>query len=140
MLWLAAITALTLAAIAMWHVYWALGGTRGLAAAIPQRENHAVLFTPGPWGTLAVAGGLGALAVMALGGGLAWPPAVELYPALAMGGGVFALRVVGDFRYVGVFKKVRGTRFSHWDDRLFTPLCLALAAACWALAYGFSHP
>ena len=39
----------------------------------------------------------------------------------------FAARAVGDFRFVGLFKRVRGTRFACWDSLLFTPLCLVIA-------------
>ena len=39
-----------------------------------------------------------------------------------------AARAVGDFRLVGFFKRVRGTRFARLDTMLFTPLCLLLAA------------
>jgi hypothetical protein len=43
----------------------------------------------------------------------------------------FSLRVIGDFRYVGLFKSIRGTRFAHYDTLVFTPLCLFLATAYW---------
>jgi hypothetical protein len=38
------------------------------------------------------------------------------------------LRTIGDFRLVGVFKRVRGTRFARLDSIAFAPLCLLLAA------------
>ena len=41
---------------------------------------------------------------------------------------VFCVRAVGDFRFVGFFKRVRGTPFAIWDTRLFSPLYLLLAA------------
>jgi glyoxylase-like metal-dependent hydrolase (beta-lactamase superfamily II) len=44
--------------------------------------------------------------------------------ALALG--LFA-RAVGDFRYVGFFKKVRGSRFARMDTFLYSPLCLMLS-------------
>ena len=40
---------------------------------------------------------------------------------------LFALRAVGDFRYVGLFRRVRGTPFARWDQWLFTPLCVSIA-------------
>jgi hypothetical protein len=50
---------------------------------------------------------------------------VEIASAVAT---VFAafLRSVGDFRLVGFFKRVRGTRFARYDSLLFSPLSLAL--------------
>jgi hypothetical protein len=49
-------------------------------------------------------------------------------------GAVLAARAVGDFRLVGLFKRTRGTRFARYDSLLYTPLCLALAAGCFAVA------
>ena len=47
---------------------------------------------------------------------------------------VFLGRVVGDFRWFGVFKRMRGTAFAWWDTRLFVPLCLLLALGCLVVA------
>ena len=39
----------------------------------------------------------------------------------------FAARAVGEFRYVGFFKRVRGTRFAQRDTWIFSPLCVLIA-------------
>lgn len=39
------------------------------------------------------------------------------------------LRSIGDFRYVGFFKRARGSRFAELDTRFYSPLCLPLALA-----------
>ena len=62
---------------------------------------------------------------------LAAPPWI---PSLGSAGAgvVLIARGIGDFRLVGLFKRVRGTRFAFWDSRLYTPLALVLgAAALW---------
>jgi hypothetical protein len=41
--------------------------------------------------------------------------------------GLFA-RAIGEFKYVGFFKRVRGSRFARRDTLLYSPLCLWLAA------------
>ena len=46
------------------------------------------------------------------------------------------MRAIGDFRYVGFFKRVRGSRFARMDTTLYSPLCLALAAGVAAVAFG----
>ncbi|AFQ50788.1 DUF3995 domain-containing protein [Burkholderia cepacia] len=119
----------TLCAIALVHVYWAFGGRRGKRAAIPE-QNGVPLLRPTRCGTLGVAAALlaGACAVASRAGWL-WP---NLYPAaiafvvvaLAL---IFAVRAVGDFRYVGFFKRVRGSRFARMDSLCYSPLCAALA-------------
>ena len=47
---------------------------------------------------------------------------------------VFLARTFGDRRTVGVLKRVRGTRFARWDDRLYTPLSFCLAVGFVMLA------
>jgi hypothetical protein len=132
----AAIVAGTLAAIGLLHVYWALCGTaaivgKGNSATIPEAGGRPA-FTPGPTLTLAVAALLGiAAALVALQGKLfaigGLPPALIRIGALGVAV-VLAARGVGDFRLVGLSKRVRGTRFARLDGRVYTPLCLALAA------------
>jgi hypothetical protein len=42
---------------------------------------------------------------------------------------VFGARVVGDLRWFGLFKRMKGTPFAWWDSWLYTPLFLLLALA-----------
>jgi hypothetical protein len=46
----------------------------------------------------------------------------------------FLLRAVGEFRLVGLFKRIRGTAFARWDTWLFSPLCLLIALAFFFVA------
>ena len=39
---------------------------------------------------------------------------------------IFFIRAVGDFNYLGFFKKHTGSQFSKYDTRLSSPLCLFL--------------
>ena len=43
-------------------------------------------------------------------------------------------RAIGDFKYVGFFKRVRDSRFAGLDTLLFSPLCLLLAVGVAAIA------
>jgi hypothetical protein len=112
------------------HIYWAFGGRWGWGAAIPQVDGRPA-FTPSRFATLLVALGLAAAAALPLVPVGAFPFPVSLWLSrwsavlLAF---IFFVRAVGDFRLVGFFKRVRGTPFAIWDTRLFSPLCLLLAA------------
>ncbi|MED1722336.1 DUF3995 domain-containing protein [Brevibacillus parabrevis] len=125
--------AIILAVLSLLHVYWAFGGRWGSTAAIPVTAHDSrPLFRPGKIGTLIVAGLLlfADYLLLAQSGYLA--PLIA--PALIQWGCIFGtaaffLRAVGDFRYVGFFKKVRHTVFGRQDTRLFTPLCLWLGMA-----------
>lgn len=125
-----AVAAVLLAA-ALLHVYWALGGRLAMRAAVPERDGRPVL-RPRARPTAAVAAALGLCAVLALlaSGWLALdiPRRLIVAPTWAVAV-VFALRAVGDFRYVGFAKRVRGSRFARLDDLLYAPLCVFVAAA-----------
>jgi hypothetical protein len=118
------------------HVYWAVaGGATG--TTIPTRSDGTPLFRPGVGATLGVAAALFGAAAVVLGraGVAALPVPVTLYRAAAWGlGGVLALRAVGDFRYVGLFKRERESPFARRDTVLYSPLCAALAAGVFYLA------
>ena len=46
------------------------------------------------------------------------------------------VRAVGDFRYMGLFKSVHGSRFAAMDTWCYSPACLALSAV---VAYIATH-
>ena len=47
---------------------------------------------------------------------------------------VLLVRAVGDFRLVGFFKKVTGSRFARLDTMVFSPLCVVLGLGLLAVA------
>ena len=138
---LALVVATVLLLIAGLHVYWAAGGRWAASAVVPTQPAAsgagAPHFAPGPLATLAVAVALGLAAVIVLGRAGVLPRIGPdwgyRYGTWALGA-VFVLRSVGDFRYVGAFKRVRATPFAVRDTRLYTPLCAGLAAAVLYLA------
>src|SRR5215216_238341 len=122
-------TAGLLALLGLIHLYWATRGITGRSVALPERGGRPVM-QPSRAGTVAVAIGLfaGALTLLARLG-LVRVPVPASWPrngawALAA---LFGLRAVGEFRYVGLFKRVKDTPFARWDSRLFTPLCIVIA-------------
>ncbi|HEY2370749.1 MAG TPA: DUF3995 domain-containing protein [Polyangiaceae bacterium] len=130
-----AVLAAVFAALAALHVYWAAGGRLGATAVVPEVNGKATIH-PGPLATLTAASLLlAACAFVAMRSGLAPNIAPRLvHLATCVIAITFALRAVGEFRTVGFFKKVRGTRFARWDTRFFSPLCVAIAAGCTFLA------
>lgn len=118
-----------LVVIAALHFYWALGGTFGKDVAIPER-NGRPLWSPSALTTFAVGCLLAFAAVLiAMRAGLLLSGFLGPVPRFATRGLalVFASRAIGDFRYVGFFKRVRGTRFARFDTALYSPLCCLLA-------------
>ncbi|SFE27870.1 Protein of unknown function [Paenibacillus algorifonticola] len=137
MLWIA-ISGFILLLLSAIHVYWAFGGKWGASAALPTKANsQQMLFLPGIGATLVVAGLLlcSALVLFIQGDVL---PFLSGSPFIKWScwacAAAFTLRTIGDFNYVGIFRKVRSTRFAKFDLYLFTPLCLLLSGAFYTAA------
>ena len=117
--------------LALVHLYWALGGRIGKLAAVPHVGDRPA-FIPSAVSTLAVAFGLAVCALLvAASGGLvvsSVPARWVTWLAVALAVALLA-RAVGDFRMVGFFKRIRGTRFARLDSTAYSPLCLALSIA-----------
>jgi hypothetical protein len=125
-----------LATIAAIHIYWACGGRRGGEDAVPTLDGRP-LFRPGTAATLLVAALLTLAAAMVierarLGPGVT-PHVVSLSGTWIVAA-VLTARAVGDFNYVGFFKRQRGTRFARLDTRLYSPLALGLGVGAAIIA------
>jgi Protein of unknown function (DUF3995) len=112
------------------HFYWGMGGNWGKADAIPTTQAGESAMSPGIVATFVVGFGLLAMGgVVAIKAGLlalglpTWVPNVGIWVIAA----IFCLRAIGDFNYVGFFKKVRDTAFGRKDSRYYAPLCLLIA-------------
>jgi hypothetical protein len=125
-----------LAVLSAWHVYWLAGGEVGLRTAIPEIDGVQA-FQPSAWATVAVAFALAlsALLIAATAGivqlGISRALLMWGTRALAL---VFVLRALGDFRLVGFFKRIRGTRFADLDTWVYSPFCVLLAFAAFAVS------
>lgn len=130
------LTATILSAIGLLHLYWAAGGRWGSAVSVPTKDGD-VLFEPSTFATLFVAALLFTAALIILGRvdvlactSLRWLYVAGSWALTA----VFTARVVGDFRWIGIFKRETSTDFAHWDTWLFVPLCALIAIGCATVA------
>ena len=130
--------------ISLAHLYWALGGRAGMIAAVPERpaaagqEQASPLFKPSRTSTVAVAVVLLAPAFLVLGyaGWISLPlPRPLLQWTVAGAACVMFLRAIGEGHWVGLFKRVRGTRFARLDTWVYSPLCALLGAGMLAVAF-----
>jgi hypothetical protein len=125
-----ALNALILFFVAAIHFYWAFGGKRGAHAVLPQINSEKRVFTPSAIMTLAVA--IPFLIISLIFGQAAGWFDFEIITTylpnlLLVLVAVFAIRALGDFKYVGFFKKIKNTEFAINDTKYFTPLCSFLA-------------
>lgn len=116
--------------LAAWHFRMALRPPTGAGGAVPSVSGKP-LFVPSKKATAAVGVALLLFAgLVAANAGLVdvgVPPSLLSWLSLALAAGLLA-RAVGEFRHVGFFKRVRGTRFATLDTLVYSPLCLSLAA------------
>ncbi len=119
------------------HFYWAIGGRWGSLNAVPTKDKtDEAVFKPSIIATLIVAFGLLILALITFSN-LHLVSIVPPHRVLGTGqyleilnaliALLFLLRAVGDFRYVGFFKKVKNTNFAYYDRLYFTPICLIIS-------------
>lgn len=116
------------------HVYWAFLGFLGIPlgsinAVIPEKKEGNLSFQPSVLATLVVAIGLFTMAFFswailsdAVVFSEQWVKRINAGIAF-----LFLVRAIGDFKYVGFFKKVKETRFALNDTRYYSPLCLCVA-------------
>lgn len=112
------------------HFHWAAGDGAGIEGFVPTADGKP-LINPGRLASLAVGGALLAAAlVVSCRAGLwcAFLPEWAARLGIWVIAGLFAARAVGDLRYVGFFKRVRGSRFARRDTWIFSPLCVVIAA------------
>jgi hypothetical protein len=121
--------------ISAMHFYWAIGSFFGKnsksgSAVIPE-VNGKPLFVPSIFATFVVAIGLFLFAKISSIGllnfwGLENSGPIKHYGNLFIAL-IFLIRALGDFRYVGFFKKVRNSNFAKNDTQYFTPLCIVIS-------------
>lgn len=111
------------------HIYWLAGGQWGLKKAIPTKSENADFRPPPKLATLIVAIALALFGLIYL---VRLEPVNIPFPNGLLHYGhwmipsIFILRAIGEFKYVGVFKKIRNTEFAKADTKWFSPLCLGI--------------
>lgn len=112
------------------HFYWAVGGKLWYNDVLPTSSNGLHRMNPGITATLIIAFGLLVLALITAGNkGLFDRYIKRTYLGMAalVIAIIFLLRAIGDFKFIGFFKTVKGTRFGINDTEIFSPLCLFIS-------------
>lgn len=111
------------------HFNWALGGKWGMDKTIPTKSTGEKVLNPSKIDSAFVGFGLLLFGLIYwLKSGLlllAIPNWILFYGSWIIPI-IFILRAIGDFKYVGFFKKITNTAFANADSRIFSPLCLAI--------------
>jgi hypothetical protein len=112
------------------HFYWAAGGKLAFGEALPKNTSGERMLNP----TKPQSALVGFLLTTLSGFYLT---TLDMYSFDALENVkayinwivviIFSLRAIGDFRYMGFFKKIRNTDFGKKDTFIYSPLCLILA-------------
>jgi hypothetical protein len=124
---ISSIVALVFAVLAFIHFYWAIFGMTRPELVLPTTSTEEKVKLPGPIMTFLVGTGLLFFAMvfvnqMAQFRNFNW---VDYLPIAI--GVIFLVRAIGDFKYVGFFKSIKGTPFAKMDTKYYSPLCSLLA-------------
>ena len=119
------------------HFYWAFGGRWGSQSVFPKSDDKRPTKNPGKVPTFIVASGLMVCGFFYLikGGLIAFDLPFWLdQHGFEIIASIFILRAIGEFNYVGFFKKIKYTKFGLNDTKYYSPLCLIIAALTIILA------
>lgn len=110
--------------IALLHAYWGFGGKFLIDKAVPASDDGTPMFIPGKVATFAVVAVLSVLTWAMVSDGAAAKTISGLFAL------IFFARFVGEFSYVGIFKKHKNSEFARMDTLLYSPFCLFLSLCC----------
>lgn len=132
------ITIATLIIAGLFHFYWAFGGKIGLDRAIPTKDGKALL-NPGKLLTILVGFIILSFAWIAYILNLEDLSLISYSEQIIYAGWflsvVFLIRAIGDFNMVGLFKKIKSTKFAEFDTKYFIPLTSFWSITFALLAY-----
>jgi len=114
------------------HFYWFFGGILGLEKVFPTKPNEVKTLSIPKIATLIVAIVLVLFGLIYLvkSGFINYslPNWVTSYGYWVIPS-LFILRAIGEFKYVGFFKKIKNTEFAKANSKIFSPLCLVIGIA-----------
>ncbi len=124
--------------LALLHLSWAFGSRFGYEESLPTDEQGKLIINPKKVDCVMVGIGLllfGFIYFLQLG----WVQ-ITLSSSMVQYGGwviptIFLLRAIGEFKYVGFFKRITQTRFAKLDTKYYSPLCLLIAILGFLLKY-----
>lgn len=115
--------------LALIHFNWVIGGKFGFVESLPTKENGERVLNPKKIDSAIVGIGLTLFGVFyILKSGIVEYNLPEWI--MKYGGWIipilFLLRAVGEFKYIGFFKRIKNTKFGKLDTHFFSPLCLLI--------------
>lgn len=120
---------LTFSLLGILHISWALGGKYGFENSLPTNEEGERVLNPKKIDSAMVGIGLLFFATFYLIKLGTIEMVLPNWATVSAGwiiSSIFLLRAMGDFKYIGFFKKVKDTSFGELDSKIYSPLCLGI--------------
>lgn len=112
------------------HFNWAIGGQFGFTQSLPTKESGERVLNPRKIDSALVGLGLTVFGLFYLLKSdifdISLSQRIMNYGSLIIPI-LFLLRAIGDFKYVGFFKRVKNTNFGKLDAKFFSPFCLIIS-------------
>ncbi|NCP84775.1 MAG: DUF3995 domain-containing protein [Bacteroidetes bacterium] len=124
--------------LAILHFTWVFGGKTGFIESLPTNENGIRVLNPTKLDSAIVGIGLtffGLFYVFHLGLIYFKLPYWMHISGLWIIPIIFIVRAIGDFKYVGFFKRIRKTNFAKLDTKYFSPLCFGIGVTGMIILY-----
>ena len=111
------------------HLNWVFGGDFGFDKSLPTKENGERVLNPKKMESAVV--GIVLIVFGVFYGVKSELIVFQIDDQLLVYGAyiipaIFILRAIGEFKYVGFFKRIKNTEFGKLDTRFFSPLCLTI--------------
>ncbi len=124
--------------IASVHIYWAMGGKMASLTVLPQLSSEKLVFKPSSFMTFIVAISFYIMSFIFVNAAGFFEVSIlknNQNVILIFLGIVVLIRAIGDFKYVGFTKKIKGTPFSINDTKYYSPLCLLISITTFLAIY-----
>jgi len=122
-----------LAVAALFHFYWSFGGQFGIQSTAPKIQGHDEIKIP-KFLAFIVACLITLLAMLAVLLVIENSPFKQYQSILGYAVAcLLIIRAIGEFKYLGFFKKVYNSSFARKDTLFFSPLFLILGVSFFVL-------
>jgi len=112
------------------HLNWVFGGTWGFDNVLPTNTHGQRVLNPRKLDSAIIGLGLGLIGCFYLMKSGLTPMVLSYWIDTLLGWVVpilFLVRSIGDFKYIGFFKKVTSTKFARQDSKFYSPLSFMLS-------------
>jgi len=111
------------------HFNWVIGGEFGFSESLPTKESGERVLNPKKMDSAIVGIGLTVFGLFYIFKSSLIAHNLPAWIMVYVGWivpSIFILRAIGEFKYIGFFKRIKKTKFGKRDTMFFSPLCFLI--------------